>query len=571
MKQKMNKKTIVIVGLYLPGIYPKGDDSVATDLLAPAVLKTIADADPEISERYEIKILSRPVTTDMAKLAEQIHDQDPFIVAYSAYIWNYYAIIENSLLLKKLLPDTTIIFGGPQVSYTPINVLKENQQIDIVVCGSGESQFKLLLKSGLNSDTLSTIPSIVYRNETGEIVSTEGGVYDDISDIPSPYKTKAINLNDGLRHTALLETFRNCPFKCGYCAWGEEKERKIQLLPIEQILEEIDLIYNNPKVEAVIVVDACLYYQPRERFKRIIDKIASSRKIPTILTLDINLLDEELIRYLNRIELGDVWCFGMQSINPLTIELVGRKTNKEIFIKKTKLLREIVPSAEISFNLIYGLPGDTYTTFRETIDFALGLKPIKLQIYPLLLLPGSPFWYNKDKYGFVYDDQPPYMVRSNKHYSADDMEESFRFSLWYLSTTYLPAIRDAILNIPDHNHKFRYIDLLDIFIKNMKLRVDPITNLQTDSIKTIESFNLTRRNVFNVLSEPENCLHAYESTLELLKKCGVEGKFTDILIGIDYYKALSGGFTEQDESFFIEKYGPEKIKYIKNTWVKPFK
>ena len=39
----MDKKTIIIVGLYLPGIYPKGDDSAVTDLLAPAVLKATAD------------------------------------------------------------------------------------------------------------------------------------------------------------------------------------------------------------------------------------------------------------------------------------------------------------------------------------------------------------------------------------------------------------------------------------------------------------------------------------------------------------------------------------------------
>ena len=566
----MDKKTIIIVGMYLPGIYPKGDDSVATDLLAPAVLKATADADPEISDRYKIKVLSLPVTADMAKLAKQISDQDPFIVAYSVYIWNYYSIIENSVYVKKILPETKIIFGGPQVTYMPVDVLKENPQVDMIVCGSGEGKFKLLLKNGLSQDSLSKVPSIVYRNEAGAIVSTKGDIHEDISRIPSPYKTKAINLDNGLRHTALLETFRGCPFKCGYCAWGKEDQRNIQPFPIEQVLDEIELIYSNPNVEAVIVTDACLYYQARERVKKIIDKIATSRRIPTIVTLDIHLLDEELIRYLSKIELGDVWCFGMQSINPLAVKLTGRKTDKETFIKKIKLLRRVVPSAEISFNIIYGLPGDNYATFRETINFALGLKPVKLQIYPLVLLPGSPFWRNKEDLGFVYDDVPPYMARSNKHYSREDMEETFRFSLWYLSITYFPAIRDVILNIPDHNNKFRHIDLIDIFIQNMKRRIDPITSLQTESIKTIESFNLTRRKVFNLLFEPENCLHAYESTLELLKTCNAESLFTDISIGIEYYKALEEGLEEKVEDLFIKKHGREKIRYIKTTWVRPF-
>ena len=43
------KRKVVIVGFYLPGIYPAGDDSVVSDLLAPALLKSVSDADPEIS------------------------------------------------------------------------------------------------------------------------------------------------------------------------------------------------------------------------------------------------------------------------------------------------------------------------------------------------------------------------------------------------------------------------------------------------------------------------------------------------------------------------------------------
>ena len=54
---KTNKKVVVIVGFYLPGIYPSGDYTVVSDLLAPAFLKTAADADPEINAQYEIKIL----------------------------------------------------------------------------------------------------------------------------------------------------------------------------------------------------------------------------------------------------------------------------------------------------------------------------------------------------------------------------------------------------------------------------------------------------------------------------------------------------------------------------------
>src|SRR3990172_6595124 len=123
------KKNIVIVGLYLPGIYPPGNDSVVSDLLAPAFLKATADADPEISSQYEIKILNFPTTTEPEKVAQQICDLNPFLVAYSVYLWNYYQIVESSILIKKSKPELRIIFGGPQVTYISEDVLKENPQV----------------------------------------------------------------------------------------------------------------------------------------------------------------------------------------------------------------------------------------------------------------------------------------------------------------------------------------------------------------------------------------------------------------------------------------------------------
>ena len=41
----MLKKKVILVGIYLEGIYPRGDNSVEANLLAPATLKARAHAD----------------------------------------------------------------------------------------------------------------------------------------------------------------------------------------------------------------------------------------------------------------------------------------------------------------------------------------------------------------------------------------------------------------------------------------------------------------------------------------------------------------------------------------------
>ena len=136
------KKNVVIAGFFLPGIYPAGDYSVVSDLLAPAFLKSAADADPEISKAYEITILNLPTTENLEEVANRINQLKPCIVGFSVYMWNYDQMVETSRLVKELNPRTKIILGGPQVSYNPVDVLEEHPIADVIVCGSGESRFK---------------------------------------------------------------------------------------------------------------------------------------------------------------------------------------------------------------------------------------------------------------------------------------------------------------------------------------------------------------------------------------------------------------------------------------------
>ena len=242
-----NKKNVLIVGFYLPGIYPSGDESVISDLLAPAFLKTSAEADQEIRSQFNIKILNLPTSLNTREIARKICDENPYIVAYSVYMWNYDQMVESSRIVKELLSETTIVLGGPQVTYNSEDMLVLNPQVDIIVCGSGESRFISLLKTDLSRDALSKIPKITYRDESGQPFHTQGSFEEDLTKIPSPFQTKVINLDDGERHTVYLETFRGCPFECGYCIWGDP-EKSLHKFPLDQLLKDIDEAISKEKI-----------------------------------------------------------------------------------------------------------------------------------------------------------------------------------------------------------------------------------------------------------------------------------------------------------------------------------
>jgi len=560
------KKKVVLVGLYLPGIYPPGKDDVVSGLLSNAFLKATAEADPKISAEYEFEIIDIPTTTDSREIAEKICESKPAVLAYSVYMWNYTQMTESLAFVKETFPEIKVLLGGPLVTYTPEDMLQKNPLVDVIVCGSGESRFKQLLQCEFSLKVLETMPRIAFRDENRQIRITQGDVQEDLQQIPLPYHSKAVDLDDGRKHTVIIETYRGCPFECGYCIWGEP-DKSLYLFPIDGILKEIETIYNNPNVESVIFADACLFYT-RERAKQIIDKIAVSsegRRIPTVLTLDILVINEEMVQSLSKLNMihGQLH-FGMQTTNPLALELLKRKSGPDVFKKRIEQIRRIDPSAQISFDLIYGLPGDNHQAFRESVNFAMSMNPGKLYFSPLLLLPGTPFWDQKEELGFDYDPLPPYMVRSNKHYSPEDMEKTFRLVLWLLTIMYVPAIRDVITKIPSYNSEFRQIELVERYVEILRKTIDPVS--ECGCAFTIDNNNESRRHVMDTISRPENILRAYEATLKLIQECGVEVLSEDIKIGIDYYRTMCDGQKEAGKDIY-DQYDQEKIEYIKTSWV----
>ena len=69
-------KKIVLVGIYLEGIYPRGENDVEANLLAPAILKAAADADSEIKNTYEIIILNLPASLSSEEVAQKIIQEE---------------------------------------------------------------------------------------------------------------------------------------------------------------------------------------------------------------------------------------------------------------------------------------------------------------------------------------------------------------------------------------------------------------------------------------------------------------------------------------------------------------
>ena len=94
----------------------------------------------------DIDVLEYTINNDVEWILTKIYSHKPDIAAFSCYIWNINQILKIAENLKKVMPNITIILGGPEVSYTPEDIMRENEFVDFIICGEGEESFKNLLR-----------------------------------------------------------------------------------------------------------------------------------------------------------------------------------------------------------------------------------------------------------------------------------------------------------------------------------------------------------------------------------------------------------------------------------------
>ena len=121
-------------------------------------------------------------------------------------------------MVKKELPESIIVLGGPEVGYNALDVMKDNPEVDYIVSGEGELPFAMLVESICcgEKQLYKDIPGLCRRTSDGIIVSNPHTT--DVTP-ESPYSEKYLEHIDG--KIAYLETSRGCPFRCAFCLSGQ--------------------------------------------------------------------------------------------------------------------------------------------------------------------------------------------------------------------------------------------------------------------------------------------------------------------------------------------------------------
>jgi len=357
---------------------------------AIGVLAAYAWHEEEIKENYELKKLQFAREDTDAVVAGL---DNPFIAAFSTYMWNYGY---NTLLARKVkekYPDCIIIFGGHQLPEDG-SIPDELSFADIFIQGEGEVPFLRILRSYIGLEELEKIPNLVFRKDNKTIKNPRE--YYTISDYPSPYLEgtfdKLIEENPGIKFVFLFETNRGCPYHCAYCDWGTLKGR-MRMFSEERTIAELDWMADH---EMEFCGNADSNFGLFERDLRYIDHIIelkNTKGYPLKFQASFAKNNGERIfeigRRLSENGMNKGITLSFQTLCEEALAIIGRENVKiEFFRELLNMYNEAgIPTYT---ELILGLPGESYSSFADGMNELLCAgQHHSIYIHNLEMLPQS--------------------------------------------------------------------------------------------------------------------------------------------------------------------------------------
>lgn len=129
--------------------------------------------------------------------------------------------------------------------------------------------------------------------------------------------------------------------------------------------------------------------------------------------------------------------FGVQSFDSAELSAIGRRHDAADVTRAVARARR-AGITNLSFDLIFGIPGQTLATWNETLERALELEPQHVSTYGLTIEEGTPFaaWYAREPSAFFDSDR-----EAELYARAIDLLESAGFEHYEISNFARPGFR----------------------------------------------------------------------------------------------------------------------------------
>jgi len=358
-------------------------------------------------------------------------------IALSAYIWNEYLTNGIIALLRRLGFRGKVVLGGYQVTYgNQGELLRRYPDCQVFISGQAEQAF-------------AELPDHLHADEPVFL-----NVPVDFAELASPYLTGELPVPLGAG-MARLETKRGCPYRCSFCAHRDLTTHRVHKHPLEKVFRELAFLAER-RVQRVNILDPI--FNAGKECLEVMQEIVRSRARSTF-TLQS--------RFENiRSERGDAFLdlctqanfhleFGLQTTDHEVSKHIDRANRMDLV--DTAIERLVQRGIPFEVSLIYGLPGQTLGSFQRSIDHLLSQGCTDVKAWPLMLLPGTKLYEQKDHWGMREDAMGEFkipVVTESKTFTRVEWEQMKEVSDHHFPHDRICSGVASLLAKPDQKRRY---------------------------------------------------------------------------------------------------------------------
>jgi radical SAM superfamily enzyme YgiQ (UPF0313 family) len=367
------------------------------------------------------------------------------VIGFTVFNTNFITSVLIAEQIRKISPQTVIVFGGPCPTNYSEFILGKYPFIDVCFRNEGEEIFLQFIsqlackKFDFKSIDLGEIKGISYKNGNSISINTDSNILvnnskiqDCLDKYPSPYLSGVIT--DAEAYKVGIITARGCNQHCVYCNCAVLSKRRFTTHSEERVISEIDLISKNSSGNQILNLFDDAFSLIPQRAKRICKLIIENKiKIRLSCLTRCDCIDEELLDLMKEAGFDSIG-FSLESANPKTLRIIGKVhkaednpsdgLEKEVqFIEtlgKISAYAKKIGIKKVFSSIMIGLPNETLQEANRTIETIDKYIDIDSYTHNVLnIYKGTPLYSTYHKYGYkveFIDDNP---IFSRTIYSDD--------------------------------------------------------------------------------------------------------------------------------------------------------
>ncbi len=362
---------------------------------------------------YKWGVVSGSINSELYPIVCELYSARPDIIASTLWLFNHEVVVKLCQRVKTLMPEVTVVLGGPEFNGDNEDFLRRNSFVDFVFRGEGEVEFHKFLRD----ENLDSIVGLCYINSDGDYCDNGTARVAEFANIPTPESSEFFCYTSPF---VQLESSRGCFNNCAFCVSGGDKPLRSRTT--EDTKLRIDNIRSHG-IRDIRMLDRTFNYSP-SRAQNMLELFAQYPDMNFHLEIHPALLTDELCEVLSRLpkDLLHIEA-GMQSLDDKVIEACGRIGSNQDALRGLRKLCKM-DNFETHTDLIAGLPHYTLTQIFSDIRTLSTLGAGEIQLELLKLLPGTKMRSEAERWGIKYNPTPPYEVLQSSAISVYELNRA---------------------------------------------------------------------------------------------------------------------------------------------------